>query len=1630
MADSDALLVVEDWISEHFFTTDARKESYLARVLDRVKQWRDAEHPTAKSRFTAERSKLATSMAALYADEDPDPDAAAALHADLRRILGYEPGPYETTVNGPVRLLRSPGLEPTLAIVEAKPAATLDELFARHADTLAEPYVVDDEDPITSATKLVSTLFLDQEETKFALIMAGRWLVVGEASRWPEGRYLAVDLHTVAERGDTKQGGEIDRALVAVDAESLAPDADGNIWWDATLEASVAHTVGVSADLREGVRESIELIANEVVDRRRAQGLDPLPQSQAQPLALQSLRFLYRILFLLYAEASPELKILPVGDPDYARGYSLDRLRELVQVELASPRARSGTHLYESLALLFRLVDRGHSLVEDSSPLVEELDGGAGERLETYETHPSPLVEERGSEATERPSPLVEERRSEATERLETYETTNDRLVERGLEFQPLRADLFSPQATALIDEVRLGNHALQEVLRRLLLSKERSGKERGFISYVELGINQLGAVYEGLMSYTGSFADVDLYEVARDGNPEKGSWVVPVDRADHLADKDFVHDTDPVTGQKSRRRYTRGQFVFRLSGRQRQRSASYYTPEVLTKFTVSEALAELLDQDGHTTTAEEILGLSVCEPALGSGAFAIEAVRQLAEQYLKRRQEELGERIDPDVYPAELQKVKAYLALHNVYGVDLNATAVEFAEITLWLDTMAEGLQAPWFGLRLRRGNSLVGASRSFYTRDQVNDKRWLTTPPTAEPLTDIAARIEQDRPELSGSGGRIHHWLLPAAGWGATSESKEAKELVPDRVAKVKAWRKAIKGKPTKKQLDQLVAISHQAEELWAMAYRRLKVAEEQSARHIKLWGNPLADPPFPLVEPVAGEERAAQPRRNPVSNAPTRTVTREQIEESLADVDGAYRRLRRMMDAWAALWFWPLTGDEVAPPTLDQWIDAAQGILGTQKLSSRGAKQGMGTLSPADQWEAMADQENFELAGAGARRVKDVVGEHPWLRVCDDVAIEQGFFHWPLDFATVFGRGGFDLQVGNPPWVRPRGDVESLLAEGEPWWQLALKPSVAEKRKRREETLQRPGVLRGVVDGDAEMVALAEFIGGTTTYPLLAGLQPDLYRCFMHRTWANASGHGTTGLIHPETHFTDEKAGNLREETYLRLRRHWQFKNELMLFGEIDDQVVYGLHTYGRRRQLPWFLNAVGLYHPDTINRSHQHDGSGEEPGYKYEGKWDRRPHRSRVQLVTEEALQLWRDVLEAPTAPTLRTRMLYTVNSSSATVLARLATAGRVGELGLKFSRGWDESIDRQKGRFVQQWGPAPWQDAILQGPHLHVGNPFYKSPNPTMKHNQDWSSVDLETLAPDAQPVTAYKPAGDRAVYDSAYGSWDGVPVRDHYRVAWRCMAANSGERTLIPAVLPPGATHVDGIFSAGAGDAKTLALLGAVLSSILSDFQMRSAPKNHIRAPQVERVATPELGHPLVPRLILRWLRLNCLTVAFADLWSKAWDSSFANDEWLLGSAHPDAPQLGDVGPDWRPDTPLRRDVDRRNALLEIDALMATMLGVTADELATIYRTQFAVLHGYDQNDYIYDANGRLVPTQVRQLWRKKGDNLTEEERTATHPAGIVYTYELPFAPRDREADFRTAMGALDGDGNAGLPGW
>ncbi len=88
---------------------------------------------------------------------------------------------------------------------------------------------------------------------------------------------------------------------------------------------------------------------------------------------------------------------------------------------------------------------------------------------------------------------------------------------------------------------------------------------------------------------------------------------------------------------------------------------------------------------------------------------------------------------------------------------------------------------------------------------------------------------------------------------------------------------------------------------------------------------------------------------------------------------------------------------------------------------------------------------------------------------------------------------------------------------------------------------------------------------------------------------------------------------------------------------------------------------------------------------------DGNWDLRPHRKRIINVTDETLRIWHAVMEDSSVPVRQTRMVYTVNSSAADVLATLSRQPRVGSLSLEFSRGWNETTDRKKGYFELRWG---------------------------------------------------------------------------------------------------------------------------------------------------------------------------------------------------------------------------------------------------------------------------------------------------------------------------------------------------
>ncbi|MEO2096611.1 MAG: restriction endonuclease [Brachybacterium sp.] len=1637
MAFSDALYVVDDWISEHYFISDDKSGTFAARAKDLLDAWRkesseDPAQTNPRERFTARNADLISRLLDLQADA-AEMTAKTSAHerrqrlgdrsiqlADLLRwMLGYtdENGlaaQWDVTEHGPLRLFATRGVDETpFAMLDALAADDLEDILSKRAGHLPADVVLgegtDAERTLTSVPQVLSALALETTPPEFMLVLAGRYAVLTSADLWPQGRYLVADLQTIAERNDLKRGGEVERMLACLSADSLAPDPSSQIWWTTTREQAVANAVGVSEDLRDGVRESIEIIANEVLRRRRkSRELGELPEGEAQELAIQSLRYLYRILFLLYAEASPELRVLPTGAPEFEQGYSVGRLRELVEQDVPLESA-DGTYFYDSLGKLFHLVNNGN-----------------------------------GAAATTK--------RAEADAPAEHGDGT--------LRFENLEADLFDPDGTKYINDAGLGNAALKAVLERLLLSKEKRGKARGAISYVALGINQLGAVYESLMSYTGSIATEELVEVAKNGNPEGGSWVVPADTLDEslLAHRVMVSGED---GEPVPRTYRHGEFVFRLSGRERQQSASYYSPEVITKFTVSQGLAELLDPviedetdlpEGvevfpdtdfdrqpirrRRTTAAEILAMSICEPALGSGAFAIEAVRQLADEYLSRRQKELDKQIDPEAYTTELQRVKAYIALHNVYGVDLNATAVELAEVSLWLDTMAPGLKAPWFGLRLRAGNSLIGARHATYSSAALGKaklKDIVSTAPAPLPVSTVHEEFSSTSSRRS-LYGKIFHFLLPGEGWFASAQDAEIKKLAPDEAKSLRDHAKLFHGKLSADELKRLRLLTQRAEELWGFALRRLELAEENTRRAIPVWE---ADTP----------EGGA--------------VTRAEIQQSLDDENSSYRRLRLAMDAWCALWFWPvLPDDEVKPPTFTQWLDTLEKILGktlevvADKRGSTLHKAGQMIMGSAGGWNELNVIESL-FSVNGASSIKDLVAETPWLKRCVAIAERQKFFHWELDFAAAFDRGGFDLQVGNPPWVRPDLDVAALLGEFDPWWVLANKPSNAAKSSRREQTLALDGARRAILTGSCDVAGTAEFVGSDAMYPAMRGTRPDLYRNFMERTWAHAAPAGITSLVHPPTHLTDAKGYALRLATYGRLRRHWRIVNELQLFAEVDHHTVYSVNVYGARRAVD-FLSAVAIFHPSVVEGSLRHDGSGPEPGFKNtEGAWDISPHRARIQRNRRKQLELWHALMESGDVdvPVESSRMLSSVNHAASAVLETLSKVSNVGSLAPRYSTGWNETTDRAKGRFESHWGaPESWNNVILQGPYFHVGNPFASERNESMSSNLDYSALDLEALTRSAIPATEYKPLyggrqgangeiiSDSSGYDAAYGSWtyevdrkgkavlEETPVRDHYRVLWRAMAATTGERTLIPAIYPPGAAHVFTAYCFGfPGRGKSeLVRVAASLSTLVADFLMRSSVSNHILGQSAARAPIVPLEHPLLAPIMLRTLRLNSLTTAYADLWSDAYDPSFTSDAWTGGLERPNRPALGDVGPEWSMASPLRIDEDRRQALVEIDAIMAIVTGISIDDLVTIYRTQFGVLNDYDRGEgkkaYIFDANGRQIPSAVRTAWKKADrpeTGLPLEDRTAVHPSatgeGRTIVYELPFRILNREADMRQA---------------
>lgn len=366
---------------------------------------------------------------------------------------------------------------------------------------------------------------------------------------------------------------------------------------------SDAHASRVCRSLSDGVLEALPRLASSLAGgqcgaRHRETALD------------QSLTLVYRILFLLFAEAHA---LVPMWNDVYRHAYTIESLTDRAC-------RTSAPGLWRALQAISRLAHAGCK---------------AGD-----------------------------------------------------LEVTAFNGRLFSPRHAPLAEQARVPDGVIRDVLLSLATEHTRLGRRR--VSYHDLGVEQLGSVYERVLEY----------EPAAEG---------------------------------------RGLRITRTSTR-RKATGSFYTPRALTAFLVKRTLSPLVEG----RSADQILALRVCDPAMGSGAFLVAACRFLADACEQARLRD-GEWLEVDATAANRATLRRNVAERCLYGVDLNPTAVQLARLSLWLTTLAADRPLTFLDHHLATGNSLIGARL-------IDLSRPLTTArskrPSSLPLFDdlIAGDVSAD--------------------------------------------------------------------------------------------------------------------------------------------------------------------------------------------------------------------------------------------------------------------------------------------------------------------------------------------------------------------------------------------------------------------------------------------------------------------------------------------------------------------------------------------------------------------------------------------------------------------------------------------------------------------------------------------------------------------------------------------------------------------------------------------------------------------------------------------------------------------------------------------------------------------
>jgi len=498
------------------------------------------------------------------------------------------------------------------------------------------------------------------------------------------------------------------------------------------LQSIIKESHEKQAEVTDALADQVYLVINKILDYINQSNIDVEPDKIYDAV----IKVVMRLVFILYAE---ENSLLPHGFPEYDDNYGLIYLANALESE----RASLGESDFDSIAS-YRF-DGWYRILA----LFNLIYYGSGHQELNVTAH---------------------------------------------------GGDLFSPEGVLpLLKRVRLSNRGVRDILHDLLYMKGLR------LSYAAIDVEQIGYVYEGLLGYSVTRASEPLVVTAKE------KFVLPLRELERRTPKEIkallnevdskinnIPDSFPeplddslparvaryaaILAPEDERLIAEGSYYMSSSGA-RKSTGSYYTPKQLTTYLVKETLGPLCVDEARDSvkSSSEILSMKIVDPAMGSGAFLVQATNFIADKLLKAWEIE-GKHTDLSDIDREILARRSVVE-HCIYGVDINPTAVELAKMSLWLNTFSKDKPFTFLDHKLKCGNSLVGVFHGWedtsvippevYKASNNVSNEWKAT------LSGLKRINSQYRPTNEASQARLQSSMFSLTGTPEIAFARITKEL-----------------------------------------------------------------------------------------------------------------------------------------------------------------------------------------------------------------------------------------------------------------------------------------------------------------------------------------------------------------------------------------------------------------------------------------------------------------------------------------------------------------------------------------------------------------------------------------------------------------------------------------------------------------------------------------------------------------------------------------------------------------------------------------------------------------------------------------------------------------------------------